>query len=364
MRIRNFARSLALGASVLALASCGDNSSSSSSSPRPLGQEELENTVLMYLAQPHFSGSDLAEKVTGTQVELERLNLSEGMVYFSIPSESFVRGETLESLTENPSNVEFAQLEGGRLVLGTYAYRAPGRFFFRLPSEEFHVDPGRTIEFPFTDATYSMNLEELTRFIRNTSVYRGSIWAEGSDSNGRQYVFANHAPFVARPGEPSLQRLVSTLTADVESDEEVAQILLDFVTREIEYGGGDDIGGAEVLKRPNEVLMTGTSDCSGLAILYASLLEQTDVDYRIVYSMPNSLGAGHISTLVRGDFPNRNGLSFTINGDSYVIAETTVDGFRIGETRLRGGFGIDYIQDPGEDAPIIDAKTGRELEFR
>jgi len=361
MRIGNFTRPLALGASVLALAGCGGSSPSSSSSP---SQEKLNYTVLMYLAQPHFSGSDLAEKVTGTEVELEGFNLDEDMVYFSIPSRGFVNGETLENLTEDPSSVEFAQLEDGRLVLGNYAYRAPDRFFFRLPAEEFHVDPDRTIEFPFTNTTYSTSLEEMAGFIRNSSVYGGAIWVEGRASGGRPSMFANHAPFVARSGEPSLQRLVSTLTTGAESNEEVAQVLLDFVTREIEYGGGDNISGAEVLKRPNEVLMTGASDCSGHAILYASLLEQTDVDYRFAYYMPTSSSSGHISTLVQGDFTGRNGLSYTMNGKLYSIAETTVDGFRIGKTKLDTKLEIDYIQDPGKDAPIIDIRTGEELEFR
>jgi len=359
MGIGNFTRSLALGASVLALAGCGGSSSPSSPS-----QEELDNTVLTYLVQPRFSGSDLAEKVTGTEVKLEIFNPDEGMVYFSIPSRDFVKGETLENLTENSSSVEFAQLEDGRLILGNYIYRASDRFFFRLPAEEFHVDPDRTIEFPFTNATYSMSLEELTGFIKNRSIYGGAIWVESRVSDEEQYMFANHSPFVARSGEPSLQRLVSTLTADSESDEEVAQILLDFVTHEIEYGGGDNIRRAEVLKRPNEVLMTGASDCSGHAILYASLLEQTDVDYRFAYYVPTSSDDGHISTLVQGDFPKRNGLSFTIDGKPYAIAETTVDGFRIGETKLNMKLEIDYIQDPGEDAPIIDVRTGKELEFR
>jgi len=59
---------------------------------------------------------------------------------------------------------------------------------------------------------------------------------------------------------------------------------------------------AKVLKRPNEVLMTGNSDCSGLTILYASLLEQTEADYRLVYAPE------HTTVAVAGNFPARNGM--------------------------------------------------------
>jgi len=81
----------------------------------------------------------------------------------------------------------------------------------------------------------------------------------------------------------------------------VAQRLLDFVTEELDYDPSDAISGIEVLKRPNEVLMTKSSDCSGKVILYASLLEQTNIDYRLVYF------DGHIAVAVEGEYGNRNG---------------------------------------------------------
>jgi len=57
------------------------------------------------------------------------------------------------------------------------------------------------------------------------------------------------------------------------------------------------------LKRPNEVLMSGQSDCSNKAILLGSLLEQLGEDYLFVYT------PDHITVAVKQDgFPASNRL--------------------------------------------------------
>src|SRR6185369_1405084 len=82
--------------------------------------------------------------------------------------------------------------------------------------------------------------------------------------------------------------------------------------------------------RPNEVLMTGVSDCSNKAILLGSLLEQLGEDYLFVYT------PDHITVAVKqGDFPARNGLSLEWEGQTWLIAEGTVPGFRIGLDRVQ-----------------------------
>ena len=157
-----------------------------------------------------------------------------------------------------------------------------------------------------------------------------------------------------------MERLVSSLTKNESTDEGKTQKLLDFVTEELKYDYSDANSSAEVLKRPNEVLMTGGSDCSGKVILYASLLEQTDVDYRLVYIN------GHITVAVEGNYGNRNGLSFNIGDTTYSIAETTAKGFQTGRSRLSRNLEIEdikYIQRPGKDSKIYDAKTGKPLPF-
>src|SRR6185503_11480355 len=157
----------------------------------------------------------------------------------------------------------------------------------------------------------------------------------GQSREGLPVIFANHGAFVARPEETSLHRFVGELTRDIPVDGEGGrelrvQRVLDFVSREITYDLREASYNFEMLKRPNEVLMTGVSDCSNKAILLGSLLEQLGEDYLFVYT------PDHITVAVRqGSFPARNGLSLEWEGQTWLIAEGTVPGFRIGVDRVR-----------------------------
>jgi len=116
----------------------------------------------------------------------------------------------------------------------------------------------------------------------------------------------------------------------------------------------------EVLKRPNEVLMSKSSDCSGKTILFASLLEQIGADYRLTYM------EHHICVWVAGDFPKKNKAFCTIDDKTFFLAETTAKGYIIGESLLMTKITADdilFVQKPGEDAPIVHYKTGNVAEF-
>jgi hypothetical protein len=106
--------------------------------------------------------------------------------------------------------------------------------------------------------------------------------------------------------------------------------------------------------------MNRGSDCSGLTILYSSLLEQKGITHQLVY-YPN-----HINVAVAGNFPNENGYAYELSPVKYSIAEPTNPGFKIGKTRLNG-FDMSkmrQIQTPGKNSPLFDAKTGDQLPFR
>jgi hypothetical protein len=172
---------------------------------------------------------------------------------------------------------------------------------------------------------------------------------------------------VARPGEPSLGRLVAELTRDIPEDGEGAraarvQRVLDFVSREIKYNLREATYDFELLKRPNEVLMSGESDCSNKAILLGSLLEQMGEDYLFVYT------PGHITVAVRqGGFPVSNGLWVEWEGQAWLIAEGTAPGFRIGVDHLRDEARLkqfQYVQRPRDRDAIFDLATRRRLSFQ
>ena len=176
-----------------------------------------------------------------------------------------------------------------------------------------------------------------------------------------QFVFANHGIMVAKPGEPSLDRLVDELLKDVPNDRNSRiQRLVDFVSRDIEYSFVEASSG-ETLKRASETLMTRSGDCSNKTILLASLLEQIGEEYLLIY-VPQ-----HITVIVpQGDFPDDNKLDFTWNQKNWLIAETTLPGFQIGKTKVADSLRlthINYVQDPKNADVIFDANSYEVLKF-
>ena len=327
-------------------------------------QNDLRMTVLSYLSQPKFSNIDLLQQISNTEAEFQMLNLNENMIYFSIPKEDYT-DKTLEELSIAPDSTEFAttkkgKFQGRSLKLGSYVLRKPGNYFFRIPANKFRVDETDVIEIDYPSTTYSINMEELQDFADNISIYAGHLNVDaGIDSYGTQRLFSNHGAFIAKPEESSLERLVNSLTTDSANNEKKAQQLLDFVTKELEYNYTEANSQKETLKRPNEVLMTGGSDCSGKVILYSSLLEQAGIGYKLLYC------DDHITVAVEGDYPNINRLGFSLGNKNYSIAETTASGFQIGK-HLVTDFSLDdinYIQDPGKNSKIYDVQTGKPLPF-
>ena len=110
------------------------------------------------------------------------------------------------------------------------------------------------------------------------------------------------------------------------------------------------------MKKPNEVLYSKKAICGGLAITLASLLEQTNVDYKLLYL------DHHLTIAVEGNYGNTNGLTFDFGGRNYSIAESTTPGFRIGQSILKKPIRVEdirYVQRPGKTSKVYNAKTGK-----
>jgi len=118
------------------------------------------------------------------------------------------------------------------------------------------------------------------------------------------------------------QTVITKLTRDIQPNTEGAcearvQRVLDFVSREIKYDLRETTYKFELLKRPNEVLMSGQSDCSNKAILLGSLLEQLGEDYLFVYT------PDHITVAVKQDgFPASNRLFLPWQGEVWLKGNT------------------------------------------
>src|SRR5215213_390738 len=340
--------------------------------PRSL-DERTRNTLLSYLAQPGFAGERLAEQVLGP-ARLELLQVSDREIYLSVPQPDQT-GQTFEAIIArfvvNPKQIVLAEDDGaGRLRLGKYSLRGSEKkhYFFKTAIDNIKFDPQSVLEFHFLSAVYRLDMRELNEFVENKSIFGGRMRARtGQSRAGSPVIFANHGAFVARPEETSLRRFVGELTRDIPAEGEDrrelrVQRVLDFVSREITYDLREATYNVEMLKRPNEVLMTGVSDCSNKAILLGSMLEQLGEDYLFVYT------PDHITVAVRqGRFPARNGLSLEWEGQTWLIAEGTAPGFRIGIDRVgeQARFKqFKHVQRPRDRDMIFDLNSGRQLSFQ
>ncbi|MEZ5428230.1 MAG: hypothetical protein R2747_18315 [Pyrinomonadaceae bacterium] len=334
----------------------------------PYADEKLRDSIVMLLAQPRFSGELFREQMLGS-ARIQRYIVDKGVVYFSLPDSSEEEFQTgAGKFIVDPLKIERAREIEGELVLDRYSLlKTPETgYFFRTPLENLKFETDGEMTFPFQRAIYTLSVREMIDFYNNSRIYGGKLAADTSIKIGGQTVlFANHGTMVAKPNEPSLNRLVDELLRDV-PDKQVREVkiqkLLDFVTNEIEYDFTEALGNYETLKRPNEVLMSRTSDCSNKTILMASLLEQIGEDYLLLYCPQ------HITVAVpQGAFPNQNNLKFEWEGKNWMIAETTLPNFEIGVTRVQESVlltSIQYVQKPRQTNVIFDAQTFRPLELR
>lgn len=310
------------------------------------GNKRIRDVVVSYMSEPMFRNKDFVQQVTGTEADLKLYDADEMTLYFAINKWDFDSSKTLGMICYDPGLVEFGFENNGDVFLGAYTLKGTERFLFRLPKNDFKVDSTVNIKVLTGGIEYMITPAELADFADDISVYGGNRDMESS----RDKYMANHGAFVARGNEPSLLRLTNKITGEEKDKQRIAQLLLDFVTGGIKFNSDEAYGGYEIMKRPNEVLLSGNADCSGMTVLYASLLEQAGIDYRLVYF------TGHIAVGVAGEFRNDNGLEMKIEGKKYSLAETTVNGFIIGNTRLLKNditSEIRYVQKPGRDSVFV-----------
>jgi hypothetical protein len=327
--------------------------------------EEIRDMTVMMLAQPGFTGDAFRQQVLG-KARLVKFVWSLKDVYFVFPESDNQEFEAfLGKYFADKTKVEFGTVKDGDMELGGYTFpqSAEATRFFRTPLTNIRIDPRQNLSFQLRDATYIVSLSEIRNLANNSEIYGGRIVARVPDRrDGPQFVFANHGIMVAKRNEPSLKRLTDELLRDVDSTREARiQRLVDFVSNDIQYSFTEAVGNRETLKRANETLMTGNGDCSNKTILLASLLEQIDEEYILLYCPQ------HITVAVpQGAFLDDNKLDFDWSHKNWMIAETTLPGFQIGKTLVKDSnrlTHINYVQDPKNADVIFDANSYEVLKF-
>ncbi|MEZ4850637.1 MAG: hypothetical protein R3B93_18885 [Bacteroidia bacterium] len=342
----------------LALYSCS-SSPKNKKTERTKRQFTLQDAVVNYLVLKGFSNADFAFQTLGENVTCERYDPYRKEIYFSALNDAHFL-ELVDNICTDTSVVDYGVIapKSGKVYLDKLVMKDTTKMLFRFPSSYLKIDSTRIITQKFGKITYQMSLYDLRNFLSAENLYNGPALAvTDTTPNGTLKVMANHAAPIARPGEPTLNQLISQLTDSTQSLERKAQRLLDFVSFEITY---KNHGKHEIFMKPNETLLAKASDCSGKVVLYSSLLSQLEIPHILVYT------PGHICVGVKGDFDKSNGMYFDHETGRYFLAETTVGGFQIGQTRLVNPIReevFEYLQFPGKYSKIFDLVMMDSLEF-
>lgn len=326
---------------------------------------EIREMMIFMLAQRSFSGEEFGHQLFGRgRIEKYAWQRKEAYVTFPETDENEFQ-DFLKEHVIDVAKVTFGVSNGDTIKLDDYELRPSevAARFFKTTSDNLKLNTTAALNFPFLTVNYTISPDELRNFANNTQLYGGKMVAKMPERrDGPLMVFANHGIMVTKPGEPSLKRLIDELLKDVGDNREARiQRLVDFVSNEIEYSFTEAVASREKLKRASETLMTRTADCSNKTILLASMLEQINEEYILLYC------PRHITVAIpQGNYPNENKLDFTWDSRPWLIAETTTPGFQVGKSlvlepnRLTN---VQYIQDPKNSNVIHDANSYQILDF-
>ena len=322
----------------------GEQPENSLGAPKELSSEAL--CALSYLSTPAFAGTEFNRQILGDwNLELYRRGQEDVLLSREDPGSA----RTLNGLFIDASRVEFAERKNGVYEFSDEKFGGPDRGqLAKTPASNLRLPASKRIVVDFRSGAYDATLKELDEFLDNKSIYYQGL-RQLQVSSGA--FVSNHGAYVAKSSEPSLTRFVSQLTRAAKTREDKVQRILNFVSTEISYDETEALADYETLKRANEVLITRKSDCSGKAILLASLLEQIKVPYLLAYY------PSHITVFVeKGSFPSDNGYEIKAQNRTYVLAEGTTPDFTIGKSVLEGDFSasrIEILQEPAT-ARVMD----------
>ena len=315
--------------------------------------------LLSLLAQPHFAGPELEERLIGPAA-FELLDVRNRTGYFSLSRRDAGSPEALRAIasrfTANPAGVQIAQASGMRLSLNGYALqRSDDKYeLFATPASNVRFRVGDGLIFAYKAADFVIDAGEITSYMKNYSIHGGRMaWQAGdyevlTDSER----IGNWYATVSKAGEPALERLARKLASDSSSGNGI-QAMISLIAEEIDNEPMP--AQALVFKSAASALMTRAADRAGKAVLLASMLEQIDYPYLIAHGR----GGPWIAVEQRdlGDV----GVRFDWRGRSWLIVELTESSFRVGSDLPRtvtGAEDIVLLQDPAQGARVFDREQG------
>ena len=188
----------------------------------------------------------------------------------------------------------------------------------------------------------AVTIEYYTNFSRNQQTMTLSVpyeeynashfsphpyWGERNLTSAINYITSD---------EPIINQIVETIKEQTQSEEELANALLDFV-QDKQNGLSIRYYPTNELKYPIETLVEMGGDCDTHAFLYGTLMKSAGFKGLILLSKEEIDGQPHVATAIHLENPPEKSLSqiedkeFTYNGEKYYYTETTHWNWRVGD---------------------------------
>lgn len=319
-----------------------------------------QQTAIHYLYLPALISDTFSRQMWHTDLDFRGYDTEKQQLYF-LAKKKLDRKDMLNILTLDSSLIEYAPCDTGLCEFGGMSGIIDGYYAFRIPCANLKVDTNKVFTFKYNDSTLNMLFADVMKEQNETCFYNTPKVIDLSHYYGANVYAANIGAYVSVKGSDNIvKKLANILTKDLETNEEKAQAFLRYVTNNITYSYEDLWYEAEIAKRAHEVLLSGDGDCSAKTTLFASLLEQYDIPYCLLYYK------NHVNVGVKGNFANENGYTATIENVQYAIAETTVENYIIGKSRVKSPEILSdllFYQDPRKSPYIFNVKTKEKFEF-
>lgn len=319
-----------------------------------------QETAMYYLYNKPLISDTFARMLWKVPVDFRGIDIEKQLLYFIFKSK-YNRSNIIQKIAVDTNDIEFAPCTTGMCEFGGLKGDITGYTAFRMPVANMKVESNIKLETKMTTLKKYFSVKDIMA-LRDSQKYLGMHYkiALPADKFTVPYA-ANIGAFITKKDkDPVLQIMAAEIQKATSSNEIVAQKLLDIVTQEIKYSFADHWYGKEITKRAHEVMLSGLGDCSAKTTLYASLLEQCNIPYCLLYF------ENHVNVGVAGNFATLTPYTFKIKGTTYHMAETTSENFVIGKTRLKDNElfkNLFFYQIPSLSETIYDFKSHKPLDW-
>ncbi len=317
----------------------------SSCTTETLSLDDATETAYFYLYNKSLYSDTFSRILYDAPIDFRAVDVEENLLYF-VFDRTFDRKKAIMKIAKDTQLVEFAPCETGYCNFGGLEGNVDGIYAVRTPLANLKVDSTITFNYQLKSIKDSLNFVQLKGLLDSQLYYQDKAYMAINSQLAH-----NLGVLVMKKNEGSLfYKFAKRIKGGATTKEKISQRFVDFVVDEIDYSYEDLWYKAEIMKRPHEVLLSGLGDCSAKTILLASLLEQYDISYCLIYYK------NHVNVGIQGDFNSMNNYQAELNGITYDIAETTCPKFQIGKTILEKFELSDmlYYQLPSKTGEIFD----------